>query len=203
MARILIADDHQVVAEGIARIIKEHSSDVEMDIAGNLADALLLVKKLHPDLLLLDVALPDGDGIDAIPLFVEACPPMRIIIFTMYAEGAVVGRAMKAGAHGYLLKSVSSKELLEAIHAVANGETYICEEARSHAHEEMEAVPTLTLREREVLALIVQGKTIKEIAEELFLGFETVHSYTKYLRQKLHCQNTASLVRTAIEQHLV
>ena len=203
MTRILIADDHRVVAEGIARIVDESLTSQVVALADSIADAVRLAGEYHPDVVLLDVALPDGDGIDAIPRLRVASPEARIAVFTMYAEPAVIQRACEGGADGYLLKSVSASELLEGIQAVAEGSSYLCREARELMEGYTEQTPSLTTREREVLMRLVQGKTIKEIANELFLGFETVHSYTKYLREKLGCPNTAALVRVAIEQHLV
>lgn len=203
MTQILIVDDHRVVAEGIAEIIRKDEEMSVVDIAGTIAEAVECAGNQASDIILLDVALPDGDGIEAIPQLLDANSQLRVIIFTMYAESAVVQRAIKAGAHGYLLKSVSVEELISGIKEVAAGGTFICKEAQELCANNNPSPPVLTMRERQVLALIVQGKTIKEISEQLFLGFETVHSYTKYLRQKLNCSNTASLVRVAIEQHLV
>lgn len=203
MYRILIADDHRVVAEGIKRIIGESHTAEVVALADSIAATERLIAETEPDVVLLDVALPDGDGIEAVPRLLDACPAARIVVFTMYAEAAVVRRAMERGVHGYLLKSVDAAELLHGLQQVAEGGDYICREAQALCAQAAEALPAITAREREVLAGIVQGKTIKEIANELCLGFETVHSYTKYLRQKLNCQNTASLVRVAIEQHLV
>ena len=199
----MIADDHQVVAEGLARLIDNSKEAKTVTITGRVDETTEQLSRLKPQILLLDVALPDSDGIDAIPALLNASPTTRIIVLTMYAESAVVQRALAAHANGYLFKSVSPEELITAIRTVAKGDTYICEEARWILSAQTEIPPTLTAREREILRLIVQGKTMKEIANELCLGFETVHSYTKYLRVKLNCSNTASLVRTALEQHLV
>ena len=203
MISVVIADDHQVVADGLARLIDESREAKTIAMTGRVDDTIAALGRLQPQVLLLDIALPDGDGIDAIPQLREASPATRIIVLTMYAESAVVQRALEAHAHGYLFKSVGAQELLTAIREVAEGGTYLCEEAQLLLGTQTEVLPTLTAREREILRLIVQGKTMKEIANELCLGFETIHSYTKYLRVKLSCPNTASLVRTALEQHLV
>lgn len=199
----MIADDHQVVADGLARLIDNSKEAKTVAVTGRVDETTEKLIRLKPQVLLLDVALPDGDGIDAIPLLLDASPKTRIIVLTMFAETAVVQRALSAHAHGYLFKSVSQEELITAIRTVAKGNTYICEEAQLLLNAQTEMPPTLTAREREILRLIVQGKTMKEIANELYLGFETIHSYTKYLRVKLNCTNTASLVRIALEQHLV
>lgn len=197
---ILIADDHRLVAEGIQALLPMDYTCC--GIAHTLAHTVALLAQYCPDILLLDIALPDGDGLDALPRLRKASPETRILVLTMYAEGAVVRRALQAKADGYLLKSTDSNELAKALHTVELGDTYLCPEALAQSIQG-EAPPSLTPREREVLRLIVEGLTMKEISERLYLGFETIHSYTKYLRQKLGCNNTASLVRTAIEQHLV
>ena len=176
--RVAIADDHKMVAEGIARLIEESETAHVVGIAGTLGDAASLISAEQPDVLLLDVALPDGDGIDAIPQFLAASSQTRVVVLTMFGERAVIARALEA-------------------------EVYLCGESSRIQRISKEVAPTLTPREREILRLIVDGLSIKEIADRLCLGFETVHSYTKYLRRKLQANNTASLVRTAIEQHLV
>ena len=203
MISVMIADDHLVVAEGLARLIDESQVARTIAMTASIDETKAQLTRLLPQVLLLDVALPDGDGIDAIPQLREASPATRIIVLTMYAETAVVQRAQGAHAHGYLFKSVGRQELVAAIQTVAQGGTYLCEEARALLSMQGEAQPTLTAREREVLRLLVQGKTMKEMADILCLGFETIHTYTKYLRLKLGCPNIASLVRTALEQHLV
>mgnify|MGYP002627208833 CR=1 FL=1 len=203
MYTIVIADDHHVVAEGVARLIEESKAARVVAIAGTIGDTAQLLEQKRPDLLLLDVAMPDGDGIDAIKRFVAICPDMRVVVLTIYAEPSVVQRAVANGANGYLLKNVKAEELIHALTTVAKGGSYICKEAEVMTMLKKEEAPSLTMRERQVLKLIVEGHTMKEIANILCLGFETVHSYTKYLRQKLGAKNTASLVRKAIEQHLI
>lgn len=203
MIQIVIADDHRLVAEGVAQLIHSQTSARVVAICGTLESAVSFLAEHHPDILLLDVALPDGDGIDAVGQLRRQSPQTRIIIFTMYAEPAVIKRALNNNVEGYLLKSCSADELKEAIETVAKGAAYICEEARQIMCCGQECPAQLTAREREILRLIVDGYSQKEIADQLCLAFETVHSYTKYIRQKLGSPNTATLVRMAIEQHLV
>ena len=203
MINVVIADDHRLVAEGLAQLIGRLPDTAVAGIACTLGDAVSLAGSRRPQILLLDVGMPDGDGIDAIPQLLEACPSCRIIMLTMYAEAAVVHRAMECGASGFVLKSTSSEELAEAISSVAAGGTFLCRESQALIDNDTEAPPMLTPRERDILRLIVGGLSQKQIADRLCLGFETVRSYTKYLRKKLGCANTASMVRKAIEQHLV
>lgn len=202
MISVIIADDHRLVAEGIAKLIDESNNARVVAIAETLSEVVGLLADKRPDILLLDVAMPDGDGIDAIKQLREANPGQKIIILTTYAEPAVIHRALGAGANGYILKNSDTDEFLDGISTVARGEQFICQEARTLLIGS-ETAPPLTTREREILRLIVDGYTMKQIAHKLNLGFETVHSYTKTMRQKLGCPNMSSLVRTAIERHLI
>ena len=203
MINVVIADDHRIVAEGVARLINESDAAQVVAMAATIAEAAALVQQYRPTVLLLDVAMPDGDGLDAIPQLLARCPETKVVVLTMYAEVSVIRRAFCKGASGFLLKSATADELIMALQVVTGGNTFICGEATAICHQQKEVPVSLTPREQEVLRLIVEGKTIKEIADELCLGFETIHSYTKYLRQKLGCNNTASLVRIAIRQGLV
>lgn len=203
MISLLIVDDHRVVAEGLARLIAEIGDVEVLGIACTLDEAAGMIAAHKPQVVLLDVSMPDGDGIDAIPRLSELSPSTRFLVFTTFAESAVVYRAIRGGAHGYVLKSADAKELLDGIRKVVESGTYICDAAAALVNGDSEVPPTLTGREREILQLIVEGYTIKEISNKLCLAFETVHSYTKTLRRKLGCVNSASLVRTAIERHLV
>lgn len=203
MIDVIIADDHCMVAQGVARLIDESGAAQVVAMATTIAESSALVQKYRPAVLLLDVAMPDGDGLEAIPKLLAASPETRVIVLTMYAEANVIRRAVSQGAHGFLLKSASADDLVMALQVVVGGNTFICSEATNICKQQKEVPVSLTPREREVLRLIVEGKTIKEIADELCLGFETIHSYTKYLRQKLGCNNTASLVRIAITRGLV
>ena len=203
MIRVIIVDDHQLVAEGVAKIIGACQKIEVIAIANSISMAISLLGIHKPDILLVDVAMPDGDGIDAIKMFTDVHPSMRIIVVTSYAEPAVIQRAMDNGADGYILKNAEADELTDGIMVVAKGDIYICKEAQELMIGHGDAPPELTKRELEILRLIVAGLTQKEIADRLCLGFETIHSYTKYIRQKLGCSNSAAMVRTAIERHLI
>ena len=203
MYKIIIADDHQIVTEGITRILEEMTTDGEplgevVASVHTLADCLVACRDQQ-----LDVAMNDGDGIDTLPQLQDAAPRMKTIILTSYTEATVINRALANGAHGYMLKTTDIQEFTEGIKLVMKGETFICQEAKQQYSKQEDIAVRLTLREKEILKLIVEGYTMKEISSKLCLGFETIHSYTKYLREKLHANNTASLVRKAIEYHLV
>lgn len=199
----MIADDHVLVAEGLAKLINESCDAQVVAMASTLLETAEMLPQVKPQVLLLDVALPDGDGIDAIHQLRVQRPDLRIIVLTMFAEASVIHRAMQNGANGYLFKSAGVEEVRNAILTVEAGETYLSAEAQQMLSHEKQTPANLTMREREILGLIAEGCTMKDIADRLCLGFETVHSYTKNLRQKLGCNNTASLVCEAIKQHLI
>lgn len=203
MIEVLIVDDHRIVAEGVAQLMTGDEGIRTVGIAATLSEASQMMSELHPQVVLLDVALPDGDGIDALPELLLSSPETKVIVLTMFAEPSVIRRAMDAQAQGYLLKNTTKEELVEAIRMVAMGENYLSKEVRDQLLGDVKKAPVLTLREREIIRLMSEGCTMKEIADRLCLSFETVHSYTKNLRVKLGCNNTASMVRTAMEQHWI
>lgn len=203
MIEVLIVDDHRIVAEGVSQLMTGEEGIRIVGIAATLSEASQMMSELHPQVVLLDVALPDGDGIDALPELLSSSPETKVIVLTMFAEPSVIRRAMDAQAQGYLLKNTTKEELVEAIRTVAMGENYLSKEVRDQLLSDVKKAPLLTLREREIIRLMSEGCTMKEIADRLCLSFETVHSYTKNLRVKLGCNNTASMVRTAMEQHWI
>lgn len=207
MYRIIIADDHKMVAEAISRLVE--TIEVEgsrigevVSIAYTLEETRKACEELKPDILLVDMAMPDGNGIDFIPKLQELCPTMKIAVLTYYSEASIVRLALNNGARGYFLKACNAQELVEGLKKVGEGEEYVCEEAMMTLRKKNKA-ETLTNREKEILRLIVEGFSTKEIAVKLYLSFETVHSYMKNIRQKLGVSNTASIVREAIRQQLI
>ncbi len=207
MYRIFIADDHRIVAESLVRLIEQLPVEGEcigevVGTAYTLAETLQQCIEHQPDILLLDIAMPDGNGIDFLPQLHEHCPQLKIAILTYYSEPSIIRLALKNGAHGYFLKAGNPEELVLGLKRMGEGDIYICQEARESLKQKNN-VEQLTAREREILRLLVEGRSIKEIAAELYLSFETVHSYTKVLRQKMGVKNMASLVREALLQHLV
>ena len=144
-----------------------------------------------------------SNSIEFCPEICRMYPDVHILMLTSYAESAVINRALTAGAQGYILKNSLSDEIIEGIQVVARGERYLCDEAKELFKKDTSKPIMLTNREREVLSLIIEGYSCREISEKIFLSFETVHDYFKYLRIKLDVKNTASMVRKAIEQKLV
>ncbi len=200
---VAIADDHKVVSEGLEHIIANSGCARVVDVAHSIAECRQMLCRCRPDVLILDVNLADGNGIDLCSEVRAAYPEVNIMMLTSYAEPAVVARALDEGALGYVLKNSPSEQIVEGIRTVAAGDHFLCDQARTLFNAKAARPVPLSPRETEILALIVEGYTIKEISEKLFLGFETVRSYCKYLHLKLGVRNTASLVRKAIEQKLI
>jgi len=203
LIRVAIVDDHKVLLEGLEHIINNSGIAWVIDRAYSIAGCRELLERCQPQVLLLDVSLSDGNGIDLCPEIRKKYPGVNILMLTSYAESAVVARALDEGALGYILKNAMSEEIIEGIYAVSSGKRFLCDQSEVLLKKKSDRQVPLSPREREILKLIVEGYTIKEISDKLFLGFETVRSYCKYLHLKLDVHNTASLVRRAIEQKLV
>ncbi|MDR1602840.1 MAG: response regulator transcription factor [Tannerella sp.] len=203
MIKVTIVDDHKIITDSLSEIIAKTGEMVAINKAHSIAECRKMLESSQPDVLLLDVSLPDGNGIDLCPEIRKRYPDVKILMLTSYAESAVIGRALNEGAHGYVLKNAASEEVIEGIRTVAAGERFMCDQTCVLFRKQSYQPVSLSPKEREVLKLIVDGLTIREIAEKLFLGFETVRSYQKYLHLKLGVHNMAQLVRIAIEQKLV
>jgi DNA-binding NarL/FixJ family response regulator len=156
-----------------------------------------------PDVLLLDINLPDADGISLCGEIKRLYPESKILALTSYGEYALVRRMMESGASGYVLKNALAEEVLEGVEIVAAGGSFLCHEIDLLMKTESRKSVWLTPRERELLGLIVEGNTNYEIAGKMYLGVETVNSYRKKLLFKLNARNTAVLVKMAIEQRLI
>lgn len=204
MIKIAIVDDHPIVADGIRQLIEEADG---MEVVGTAMcgdDCKELLKRIIPDVLLLDINLPDMSGMDLCGYIHDRYPFIRVIALTGFKEYFYMQKMIRNGASGYLLKNALPEEILEGIRNVYAGERYFSEEANAvmNARKENRKL-FLTLRETELLSLIVEGYTNKEIADKLFLGVETVNSYRKNLLLKLGVKNTAAMVKLAITEKLV
>ena len=210
---VLLADDHAVLRDSL-RFTLEAQPDIK--VVGSAADgreALRLVQHLCPDVVLMDVAMPEMNGIEATQHIVETCPETHVVILSMYTDETLVRQALRDGARGYLPKSACRDELLLAIRAAHRGETYVSptvarpvwdslQTARGES-EPRSAADRLTPREREVLQLIVEGHTNRSIAETLTISVKTVEKHRASLMAKLDAHNLAELIRKAIRHRLV
>jgi DNA-binding NarL/FixJ family response regulator len=203
MIKVAIVEDHKVVAEGFERLINESGIAEVVGKAYSVADCWALLSEKQADVLLLDVNLPDGNGIEICPEIKDRYPALGILMLTSYSERTIIMRVLDEGASGYILKNAMSEEIIEGIRVVASGERFLCEEV-DVLLKNMESQPVrLSRREQELLRLIVAGQSNGEIADSMCLGYETIKSYRKNLILKLGAHNTAQLVRMAIEQKLV
>jgi two-component system response regulator NreC len=207
--RLLIVDDHQLVRSGLRRLL-EAEEDLEVeDEAGTAYDAVRLARLHKPDVILLDVVMPGGSGIDAIPDILEASPNTRVLAVSMQDDPSYVRHAFAAGAKGYVLKEAADDELLAAVREVANGGSYVDHQLGSRlaaydatAAAEKEADP-LSEREREVLRLLALGYTNQEISKQLYISVRTAETHRARIMQKLRLTTRAELVRVAIERGLL
>ncbi len=203
MINVAIVDDHQIVIDGLEKIIAESGIARLAGKARSVAECCELLSVGQPDVLLLDVGLPDGSGMDLCLQVKAKYPAMNILMLTSYAEYAVISHVLNNGALGYILKNATSEEIIEGICTVASGKRYLCEESEAVLKKERNTKITLTRQERELLKLLAAGYTSREISEKMNLGYETIRSYRKNLQTKLNVHNTAQLVRMVVEQRLM
>ncbi len=207
--RLLIVDDHQLVRSGLRRLLDAEEDIVVEDEAGNAYDAVRLARLHKPDVILLDVVMPGGSGLDAIPEILEASPSTNVLALSMQDDPSYVRHAFAVGAKGYVLKEAADDELLAAIREVARGGNFVdhqlgarlaASDAKTEA--EQEADP-LSDREREVLKLLALGYTNQEISKQLFISVRTAETHRARIMQKLRLTTRAELVRVAIARGLL
>ncbi len=202
--QVLIVDDHYMVIEGI-RSLLEQEKDIELiGHASNASSCLAFVKSRQPDVILMDINLPDKSGIDLCLEVRREYPGIFVIGLSTFNQFTFIDTMMENGASGYLLKNAGKEEITEAIHTVAAGKTYLSNEAATTLKNAApEDSPVLTRRENEVLRMIAEGFTNPEIAAKLFLSLSTVDTHRKSLMRKLNVKNTALLIRYALQHKIV
>lgn len=203
MIRVQITDDHGIFVVGLAKIINESGIAKVVGTAGTAAACRKMLALELPDVLLLDIHLPDGNGIDLSEEFKQKYPGLKILALTSFNQFTVVKRMLENGVLGYVLKNATSEEVLMGIQTVAEGERFLCDEVVLLFRKQSKDSVVLTKRERELLGLICEGYNTAEIAERMILSFETISSYRRDLLFKLNAKNTAALVKMALEQKLI
>ena len=203
--RIVLADDHSVVRAGLRFLLDTETGFEVVAEAANAQDAARYVRGHHPDVLILDLNMPGGSGIELIPQIRAEAPDTRIVVLTMQRDPAFARQALRAGAVGYVLKDAAAGELVLAVRLAANGETYLNPQLGARlAAQPVEARPgDLSERELEILRLIALGHTNPEIAERLYLSIRTIEAHRSHIHQKLRLSSRAELVRFALEHRLI
>ena len=206
--RIMVVDDHEVVRLGLNNLLARQPGWEVVAEAGTVSEAVRLADELEPDVVVMDIRLSDGSGIDACREIVRKHPDMKVIMLTSFAEDDLLFNAISAGATGYVLKQVGNDDLLRAIETVARGGALLDPSvtgqvlAKLRDSTRSEAFANLTDQELKVLALITQGKTNKEIAANLYLGEGTVRNYVSNILDKLGLSNRAEATAYAVRHNL-
>jgi DNA-binding NarL/FixJ family response regulator len=191
--RVMLVDDHEVVRMGLRALLERRENFLVVGEAGTVAEAVAVEEKCQPDVIVMDIRLPDGSGVEATREIRSKRPDTRVIMLTSYADDEAIYGAIMAGASGYLLKQTRGQNLAEAIERVARGESLldpavtdkVLERMRSLSRGETDELAALTDQERKILGLIAEGKTNKEIADEIFLSDKTVKNYVSSILGKL------------------
>jgi len=207
--RVLLADDHTIVTEGLKSIL-----DPEFELVGTVEDGramLLAAEELQPDVIVADITMPSLNGLDAVRQLKKKNEKAKVVFLTMHSDADLATEAFRAGASGYLLKQSAGEELITAIHTVLKGQVYltpliqqeVLEAFMKAGGEPDKASVELTARQREVLQLVAEGRTMKEIATALNVSTRTVESHKYDLMEKLGLQTTAELIQYAIKRGVV
>ncbi len=209
---VVIADDHAIVRDGLKLLLESQPDIVVTGEASNGRDAVMQAKKLRPDIIIMDIAMPELNGIEAAGRIMLECPSTRVIVLSMHSTTEHIYRSLKAGARGYLLKESAGAEVVAAVRAVYNGTRYLSQKISDRVVEEYlntqvskgpdNPVDRLTPREREILQMVSEGKSSAEIANIMFLSPKTIETYRSRLMQKLGVNDVPSLVKLAIRYGL-
>jgi two-component system response regulator NreC len=208
--KVLIADDHTILRQGLRRILEAES---DMDVVGEAAtgvEAVKRAKQLEPDVVIMDISMPEQDGIESMRQIVKSLAS-RVVILTVHLEHQVISEAVSAGAAGYLAKDSLDRELISAVRTVMLGGTVfspavskrLAESSQFAAGGAPRSLETLTSREREVFLLLAEGKSTSEVASSLFVSPKTVHTHRQHIMDKLGLRTTTELIRFALRQGLI
>ena len=201
--RVLIADDHAVVRDGLAAVLGFQSDISVVGHAKNGREAVDAYRDLKPDVVIMDLAMPEMDGVQAIAAIRAEFPDARIVVLTTYDGDENIYRALEKGAKGYLLKDSSTTDLLDAVRTVASGGTHVSAQAASQLASRAMAGPSLSPREMEVLKLVAAGKSNKEIGALLFISEGTVKTHVLSIHDKLGVRDRTDAVVTAVKRGML
>jgi DNA-binding NarL/FixJ family response regulator len=207
---VMLADDHAVVRDGL-RALLEGGNDLQVvAVAGNGREAVAEALRLKPDIVIMDIAMPELDGVEATRRIVERCPETRVLILSMYLSAEHIYRALQAGAQGYVLKESAGDEVVDAIRALRAGKRYLSHRITETVIDDylregtnVSPLDSLSLRERDVLQLVVEGRTNAAIAQALSLSPKTVETYRARIMKKLKVRDTVELVKFSMRHGLI
>jgi DNA-binding NarL/FixJ family response regulator len=208
--RLLVVDDHEVVRQGLVAMLSRRPNFQVVAEAGTAAEAVEMARRYQPELVIMDVRLPDGSGIEACREIRAELPQTRVVILTSYPDEEAVFSAIVAGASGYLLKQVRGRDLVAALEAVGRGESLLDPAVTEKVLERVRRIATggatdelaqLTSQEQKILLLVAEGKTNKEIASEVFLSDKTVKNYVSSILSKLNLQRRAQAAAYLAKRH--
>jgi len=204
MIKVYITDDHKIVVDSISKIINDSCDDIRIEKCFyDIASCTTGLKSELPDVLLLDIQLPDGDGVEFCGKLKAKYPELKIIMLTSFSESSIAKRALSNGARGFILKNVNINELAEGIRVVDSGKAFISKDIRNNLDDAEDKAIWLTNREKEVLCLLAKGFSTFEIAGKLSRDEETVRTHRKNILLKLGAKNVAEAVRIGIEKRLI
>jgi DNA-binding NarL/FixJ family response regulator len=207
MIRVMVVDDHPIVRQGLASVLSDEEDLEVVGEAGSGREAVALAQRLRPDVVLLDLEMPEVDGVQAIPELLTAAPGLQVLVFTAYDTDERVLGAIRAGAKGYLLKGASAADIARGVRTVNAGGSYLEPRVASKLVTELatphRTVTTLTEREREVLRLVAEGLPTKQIALSLSISERTVKFHVNSIFHKLGADNRAQAVALAVQRGLL
>lgn len=208
--KLIIADDHTMFLQGIISLIEHESSIKIVGKAVNGIEVLNILKIQNADMVLLDISMPEMDGIELSKILKKEYPFLKIIIVSTHSNAKIISRLIRIGVNGYLLKNAEKSELLEAIYTVADGKKYFSKDVEDQylsnnqkIEKQISNLTELSSREKEILVLIAHEYNTAEIAEKTFISLNTVNTHRRNLLSKLNAKNTAGLVKYAVENGLV
>ena len=215
--RILLADDHEVVRAGLRALLEEQTGWEVVAEAADGRDAVEKASKLKPDAVVIDIAMPSLNGLEAVRQILKAVPSTKVLVLTMYDSDPLIQQVLQAGARGYLLKSDAGRDLVSAIDALRRNKTFFTPKVSQmvlegyldknpREKEELETEPEslrLTSRQREIVQLLAEGKSSKEVAAVLGLSVKTAETHRANIMRKLDCHSVTELVRYAIRNHII
>lgn len=208
--KILIADDHTMFLQGIISLLEQEPNIEIVGKAVNGLKALQVIEQIPVDLLILDISMPEMDGIELSKILKKKFPAIKILVVSTHSNVSIISRLIRIGVNGYLLKNAEKAELLKAINTIASGDNYFSEETEEkhlsnnlRIEKQVSTLTELSSREKEILVLIAHEYNTAEIAEKTFISLNTVNTHRKNLLSKLNAKNTAGLVKYAVENGLV